>query len=143
MFPFDMDEDDERALTTDTESEEEKEPAPEYEIDFDTMTLTGRLITGIDAVKQWVRICLEIPRYEHTQYSWAYGQEFESLIGKGYTEAEIRPIIQRMIEEALSQNEDITSVGDFDIKKNGDRVTAAFRIETIYGETNQEVVVNV
>ena len=136
MYPFDMDEEDEKEIAELTESEDEKEPSPEYEIDFDTMTLTGRLITGIDAVKQWIKICLGIPRYEHTQYSWSYGQDFADLFGKSYTERELKPILERMIKEALSMNEDIVSCNDFNITKKGDLVTINFRVETIYGSTD-------
>jgi len=143
MFPFDMDEEDEVDMTELTESEDEKEPAPEYEIDFDTMTLTGRLISGIPAVKQWIKICLGIPRYEHTQYSWAYGQEFMNLFGRGYTEKELKPLLERMIKEALAMNSDITSCHDFKITKEGDKVTILFMVDTIYGDTEMEVDYNV
>lgn len=136
MFPFDMDEEDEQELMADTESEDEKEPAPEYEIDFDTMTLTGRMITGIPAVKQWIKIALGVPRYEHTQYSWSYGSEFESLIGQGYTEEDLKPIMERMVIEALSQNEDIISAHGFSVTKEGSHVTLEFTVDTIYGETD-------
>jgi hypothetical protein len=143
MFPFDMDEEDEVDMTELTEGEDEKEPAPEYEIDFDTMTLTGRTITGIAAVKQWIKICLGIPRYEHTQYSWAYGQEFEDMLGRGYTEKELKPILERMVKEALTMNEDITSCHDFKITKESDKVTILFMVDTIYGTTDMEVDYNV
>ena len=143
MFPFDMDEDDEIVMEESTESEDEKEPAPEYEIDFETMTLTGREISGIDAVKQWIKICLGIPRYEHTQYSWQYGQDFSELIGKSYTESALRPFLENMISEALSMNDDIVSCHDFDVTKKGDTVTVKFEVETIYGDTDSEVQINV
>jgi len=133
MFPFDMDEADELALV---EENVETEPAPEYEIDFDTMTLTGRMITGVDAVKQWIRLCLEVPRYRYTQYPWTYGQDFEDMIGKTYTEGDLKPILERMVNEALSLNSEITAITNFGVVKNGDHVTMTFRVSTIYGDAD-------
>ena len=136
MFPFDMDEDYEVELE---EIEvEDTEPAPEYELDFDTMTLTGRMITGIDSVKQWIRICLEVPRYRYTQYPWTYGQDFEELIGKGYSEQSLKPMLERMTEEALSQNDEIKGISRFSVKKDGSHVTMSFLVSTIYGDTEYQ-----
>lgn len=135
MFPFDMDEDDEITLVSETV---ETEPAPEYEIDFDTMTLTGRMITGVDAVKQWIRLCLEVPRYRYTQYPWTYGQDFEDMIGRTYSEGDLKPILERMVNEALSLNSEIKSVTDFKVKKDNDHVTMSFRVSTIYGDADMQ-----
>ena len=136
MFPFDMDEDDEKELATTVVSEDENEPAPEYEINFETMTLTGRMIAGIDAVKQWIRLCLETPRYIYSQYPWTYGQDFDELVGRTYSAGDLRPILERMITEALSENKEITSVSNFRVTKEGDKVTVSFIVNTIYGDTD-------
>lgn len=138
MFPFDMDEDNEAEIEDLTEEVEEVEPSPEYEIDFETMTLTGRMITGVDAVKQWIRLCLEVPRYRYTQYPWTYGQDFEELIGKNYTQEDLRPILERMVTEALSENTEIKSVTDFNVVKVGDHVTMSFVVSTDYGNTGYQ-----
>ena len=34
-----------------------------------TMLYTGKIITGIDAIKQWIYIALNITRYSYEQYS--------------------------------------------------------------------------
>ena len=136
MFPFDMDEADELEMAAAVEVTNETEIKPEYEIDFDTLQLTGRMITGVDAVKQWIRLCLETPRYRYTQYPWTYGQDFEELIGKGYTEGDLKPILKRMVTEALSENSEIKSISDFEVKKSGDFVRMSFKIDTIYGDTD-------
>ena len=133
MFPFDMDEDDEVEIVN---NNEETEPSPDYEIDFDTMTLTGRMITGLDAVKQWIRLCLEVPRYRYTQYPWTYGQDFEDLIGHSYTEGDLKPILEKMVNEAFSLNSEIKSVTNFAVKKDGDHVTMSFRVSTDYGDAD-------
>ena len=136
MFPFDMDEADELELTAMAEAVNETEIKPEYEIDFDTMQLTGRMITGIDTVKQWIKLCLDTPRYRYTQYPWNYGADFDELVGKGYTLGDLKPILKRMVTEALSENKEIKSVSDFVIEKNGDYVSMSFRVETDYGDAD-------
>ena len=136
MFPFDLDEDDEILDTPIIVTEEETEPLPEYEIDFNTMTLTGRLISGIEAVKQWVKLCLEIPRYVYPQYPWTYGQDFEELVGKNYSVGDLKPRLYRMVTEALAENSDITGIEDFSVSKDGDKVTVNFKIQTIYGDVD-------
>lgn len=99
MFPFDIE--DEEAMP---EIEEEKE-LEEYEVDFESGKLTGRKISGKEAVKQWIHIALSIDRYHYTQYSWEYGSELRELIGKHYDEAYIMTEAKRMVEEAVMQNE--------------------------------------
>ena len=134
MFPFDLDEDDELEMVAEVVPDDDTQDTSEYEIDFETMTLTGRMITGIDAVKQWVKICLGIPRYRYPQYPWTYGQDFEELIGQGYSEEALKPMLTKMITEALSQNSEIESLSDFDIRLESDKVIASFVIHTEYGD---------
>lgn len=134
MFPFDIEDDE-----IDAEEIEEESEKQEYEIDFETGKLTGRMISGIEAVKQWLRIALAIDRYRFTQYSWENGAELSSLIGQGYDKDYIDSEAERMIREVASLNEDITDVTDFNIDFTGDKLTIAFRVETIYGEEEMTV----
>jgi hypothetical protein len=69
MFPFDIDD-----AELDVEVEEDKEPS-DYEIDFETGKLTGRIITGLPAIKQWVMIVLGTDKYYYTPDSWDHGGE--------------------------------------------------------------------
>lgn len=136
MFPFDLEDEE-----IDAEEIEEEPEKQDYEVDFETGKLTGRMISGIEAVKQWLRIALAIDRYRFTQYSWENGAELSSLIGKGYDKDYIDSEAERMIREVASLNEDITNVTDFNIDFTGDKLTIAFKVETIYGE--EEMVVDV
>ena len=61
---------------------------------------------------------------------------FEELIGKGYTEGDLKPILERMVTEALSENSEIKSISDFEVKKSGDFVRMSFKVDTIYGDTD-------
>ena len=136
MFPFDLEDEE-----IDAEEIEEEPEKQDYEVDFETGKLTGRMISGVEAVKQWLKIALAIDRYRFTQYSWENGAELSSLIGKGYDKDYIDSEAERMIREVASLNEDITNVTDFNIDFTGDKLTIAFKVETIYGE--EEMVVDV
>lgn len=136
MFPFDLEDEE-----IDTEEIKEEPEKQDYEVNFETGKLTGRMISGVEAVKQWFRIALAIDRYRFTQYSWENGAELSSLIGKGYDKDYIDSEAERIIREVASLNEDITNVTDFNIDFTGDRLTIAFRVDTIYGE--EEMMVDV
>ena len=127
MFPFDIEDEE-----IDLEVDEEKIPT-DYEIDFTTGKLTGKIVTGLDAIKQWVRIVLSTDRYYFTQYSWDHGCELQTLIGKNYDQALIESEVKRMIEDALLVNDDIESISDLTCEIVQDKLTATFTINTIYG----------
>lgn len=98
-----------------------------------------RQIDGLEAIKQSVLIALSTNRYSHLIYSWNYGQEFKTLIGKDYsyviTEA------PRIIKECLEQDERVTNVSNFSFAKRGDSVAVSFDIITIIGQFRSEVIV--
>ncbi len=70
---------------------------------------------------------LKTERYEHLIFSWQYGSELNTLVGKdsdyAYSEA------KRMIKDALSTDTRITDVRDFSAE-NG---IIYFTIDTIFG----------
>lgn len=135
MFPFDIDD-----AELDVEVEEDKEPS-DYEIDFETGKLTGRIITGLPAIKQWVMIVLGTDKYYYTQYSWDHGCELRDLIGKGFKQDYIESEVKRIITDALSMSKDIKGISNLEVSYEGDTLTAAFTLDTIYG--SEEVLVDV
>lgn len=135
MFPFDIDEGEEIL----TEEEEEVE-YKEYEIDFETGQLTGRIVTGIEAIRVWAYLALHTAKYRYEQYSWDYGCEIENLIGKAYTEEHAESEIQRMLEECLLLNEHITEVELLNFSIEEDKTTGTINIISDYGEEEIEVV---
>lgn len=116
------------------EPEEETKTPKDYEIDFTTGQLTGRIVEGLEAIKVWIWLALKTPRYRHYIYSWDYGNEFEDLIGQGYTEEYIEAEAQRMTEDCLLVNEHIQSITNFSVTMDGDQLTISFTANTIYGE---------
>lgn len=125
MFPVDLEEEE-------FEVEEQKEQK-DWEIDFNTGRLTGRTVTGFEAIKQWVRIALSIDRYTFPQYTWDYGNDLSSLTGKNYDEGYVKSETKRMIEDALSINEDILGIENFECSFKNDKLTATFKLNTKYG----------
>ncbi|WP_418963636.1 DUF2634 domain-containing protein [Butyribacter intestini] len=136
MFPFNLEDEE-----IDAEELEEETEKQEYEVDFETGKLTGRMISGIEAVKQWLTIALAIDRYKYTQFSWENGSELSTLIGQGYEKDYVDSEVERMIREVAELNEDITDVSDFNITFEGDRLTISFNVSTVYGE--EDMTVNV
>ena len=116
------------------EHEDELKTPKEYEIDFSTGQLTGKIVTGKEAIKVWIWLALKTPRYRYYIYSWDYGQEFEDLIGQGYTDEYIETETQRMTEDRLLVNEHIDSITDYSMSNQNGTVTISFTANTMYGE---------
>ncbi|MCH5408839.1 DUF2634 domain-containing protein [Lactobacillus delbrueckii] len=100
----------------------------------------GRIFSKIDdeaAVVQAVTKILETERSVYPIYSEDYGHDLDELIGKSedYVEAEI----QRVLEEALTQDDQITgvTVDDFDVHED-DTATITATVTTIYGDLTVE-----
>ena len=116
------------------EQQEESQTPKEYEIDFKTGQLTGNIVEGLEAIKIWIWLVLQTPRYRYYVYTWDYGNEFEDLIGQGYTEEYIEAETQRMTEDCLSVNENIQGISDFSVSMENDVLTVSFVVNTIYGD---------
>lgn len=118
-----------------TLEESEKITTPkEYEIDFKTGQLTGRIVEGLEAIKIWIWLVLQTPRYRYYVYTWDYGNEFEDLIGQGYTEEYIEAEAKRMTEDCLLINENIQSISEFSVSMENETLTVTFTANTIYGD---------
>jgi hypothetical protein len=89
-------------------------------------------LNGLDAVKQAVWIALGIQRYAWQIYSPNFGDELTSLIGKpsGMVLAEV----PRMIQDALSIDDRISSVDGFNLVQVGDSLQVNFTVHSVYGD---------
>lgn len=109
-----------------------------YKIDFKNKTISG-YIDELEAVKQTIYSILNSERYEHLIYSFDYGVELQDLIGEDmlYVKADIH----RRVEEALKQDDRITSVDNPQIETEGDCLYYRATVTTIYGaiEVKKEV----
>lgn len=125
-----------------TEQQEEEIYIPkEYGIDFETGQLTGKVVEGLEAVKVWAWLALQTARERYYIYTTDYGQEYEDMIGKGYTKDYLKAELKRMTEECLTVNPYITGIENFEMSKDGDHVTLSFLMVTNLGDTEVETIV--
>lgn len=85
----------------------------------------------LDALRQAIYKVLSTEKYEHPIYSFSYGVDYASLIGKDRTYVQIE--LKRRIKECLLQDERITSVDNFVYTIAGDEMLCEFEVQSIYG----------
>lgn len=94
---------------------------------------------GLQALEQAIYKELNTERYEYPIYSFSYGIELESLIGKDPTYVKLE--LKRRIQECLLQDDRIKSVDNFNFDIAGDELLCTFEVKSIYGDLSisQEV----
>lgn len=126
---FMLDEVDEATLA----EENQIETPREYGVDYTTGQLTGTIVEGLEAIKAWIWLTLHVERYRFPIYSWDHGCELDQYIGHGLSEEYVVESMQVSIEEALTQNEHILGVSDFEASVTSDKITMSFHVETDIG----------
>ena len=109
-----------------------------YYLDIDKNIICN-FCDGLDAMKQTIYCILNTERFDHLIYSWNYGIESKFLIGEGITF--VVPEIERVIKEALSQDERIIDVNSFEFKINRSEILVTFTVVTTLGNIKMEKVV--
>lgn len=136
LFPFATDE--EIALVT---PDVTASSIREYELDFATGRLTGRIVTGVDALCIWAYLALKAQRYRWVIYSWQYGEEYTNLIGYSFDEDYLYSEVKRYIEECLFINEHITAIEDLTVFQVKEKLYVKFKLVTDVG--SKEVAIDV
>ena len=109
-----------------------------FSIDFEKGRISG-FIDEKEAVKQAIMLILNTERYKFLIYSWNYGAELETLIG---THPDIvEDECERLISEALLQDDRIMAVYDFEFSRNRDTLLVNFKVDSIYGDIDIETEV--
>ena len=116
-------------------------PSKQHKMFIDKNRITG-LCDSLEAVQQSVFKILNTERYDYLIYSWNYGIELKDLYGK--SPMYVCPEIERRVKEALFQDDRITNIDEFefDISRKG-VVYVTFTVHTIFGDLNEEMVVNI
>lgn len=116
-----------------------QQPSLTWYINKDTNRIQGE-IDGAASVAQAVDIILNVERFRWQIYSPNSGMELEGLIGQnpGYVASEL----QRRISDALSVDDRVRSISDFDYSVSGNTLSASFTVNTVYGSTQTTVEVN-
>lgn len=119
-----------------TEFDYVSRPSLTWLINRQTMRVQSR-VDGLEAVRQMVEIILSIERFKWQIYTSKIGTELDELIGEeaAYIESEL----PRMVTEALLVDDRVIEVTDFVSRVNGDTMTWAFTVNTVYGQFNAAV----
>lgn len=117
----------------------EEQPSRTWYINKETNRLQGEC-DGLEAVRQAVEIILSVERFRWQIYSPYSGMQWEGLIGQdpGYVASEL----QRRIRDALSVDSRVTGLSDFSYSVSGNALTASLTVNTVYGDTQTTVEVN-
>lgn len=94
------------------------------------------VVEGKEALKVWIWRALRTPRFRYEIYSWAYGSEFESLLGQAYTDAVKTAEAPRYLRECLLINPYIRDVRDIFVSFAGAKLTVKGTAVTVYGEVD-------
>lgn len=119
----------------------EEMPGLGFRMNLRNETIIG-LIDEVESIKQAIFMILNTERYDYLIYSWDYGVELKDLYGEPVSFA--CPEIERRISEALMMDERIVDVNsfDFDYSEKG-IIHVTFTVDTLYGDIQEETVVNI
>ncbi|MBY8913820.1 DUF2634 domain-containing protein [Bacillus sp. YC2] len=117
------------------------ETSQTYRIDFEKNRITNELISGLEAIRQFVYIALHTERYSYSVFSHDIGNELQEVLSDNETtDAYKKMEIPRLIEEALLYDDRISAVTDFEIEKQDDAFHVSFTVETDDGMLEIEEV---
>ena len=96
---------------------------------------------GWQSVRQAVEIILNVERFRWQIYSPYSGMQWDGLIGQdpGYVASEL----QRRITDALLMDDRVRGISDFSYTVEGDALRASLTVNTVYGDTQTSVEVNI
>lgn len=98
-----------------------------------------KIVEKDEALKIWIWKALKTVRYRYIAYSWNYGQEYETLIGKGLSAAALKLEVERYIKEAILINPYIKDIYNLNIVVDGSKLNIDFTVSTVYGEVDINV----
>lgn len=115
-------------------------PNRTYKIVNDLDRISGQT-DDLDAIKQAIYLILSTERYAYLIYSWDFGVELANLVGKpmSYVMSEL----PRRVTEALTQDNRIDDVVDFEFERSGKKLHATFTVVTTAGNIPTELEVEV
>lgn len=137
LFPFVTQDD------IDIQPKAEDQIPCEFDYDFINNELKENLVYGKEAIKIWIYKALLTKRYNYLIYSWEYGHEIDYLVGKNFNHEYIASEMRRFIEEALSINENILTIEDFECTFAGKTLYCTFIAKTKYGEVSIDELSNI
>lgn len=107
-----------------------------YKIDWENGRI-GDFIDGTEAIAQSAELAITTERYIWHTYSWNYGSEIYTLIGRN--DAYIVSEMKRMIEDALSTDSRIEEITDYVFTRTNRGISCSFKLKTTAGDINATV----
>ncbi len=99
------------------------------------------VVEGKEALKVWIWRALRTPRFKYEIYTWAYGSEFENLLGQAYSDSVKTAEAPRYLRECLLVNPYITEVRGISVAFEAARLTVKGTAATIYGEVDFNAII--
>lgn len=117
----------------------QRQPSRTWYINKTTNRIEGE-VENWQAAHQAVQIILNTERFRWQIYKPYSGVEWDGLIGQdpGYVGANLL----RRVREALLVDDRVRDVTDFAFTVQGDRLSATMTVQTVYGNTQTTVEVN-
>lgn len=116
------------------------ETSDTYRMQIESERIKGK-VSRLDAVAQACYKILNTERYAYVIYSWGYGIELQNLFGKPIPY--VFAILPTRIKEALTYDERVEDVTDFELSHDNGNVLCKFTVKTIFGELYLDKVVNI
>lgn len=116
----------------------QNQPSLSWYINKETNRIEGT-VDGQAAVRQAVEIILHVERFRWQIYRPYSGMEWDGLIGQdpGYVGAEL----QRRVIDALTVDDRVTGISDYDYTVDGASLSAVFTVNTVYGSIAESLEV--
>lgn len=116
------------------------QPSRTWYINKETNRIQGEC-DGWQSVRQAVEIILNVERFRWQIYSPYSGMQWDGLIGQdpGYVASEL----QRRITDALLMDDRVRGISDFAYTVEGNTLWASLTVNTVYGDTQTSVEVNI
>ena len=116
----------------------QNQPSLSWYINKETNSIEDT-VDGQAAVRQAVEIILHVERFRWQIYRPYSGMEWDGLIGQdpGYVGAEL----QRRVIDALTVDDRVTGISDYDYTVDGSSLSAVFTVNTVYGSIAESVEV--
>lgn len=116
----------------------QNQPSLSWYINKETNRIEGT-VDGQAAVRQAVEIILHVERFRWQIYRPYSGMEWDGLIGQdpGYVGAEL----QRRVINALTVDDRVTGISDYDYTVDGSSLSAVFTVNTVYGSIAESLEV--
>lgn len=116
-----------------------QQPSRTWYINKETNRIQGEC-DGLAAVRQAVEIILNVERFRWQIYRPYSGMQWEGLIGQdpGYVASEL----QRRVTDALTMDDRVRGISGFDYTAEGNTLRASLTVDTVYGDVQTSVEVN-